>query len=165
MTLKSPASAAMRPRRLFEQQIITYQPNTVLLPTGTELTRDDIALINAEHFAYRTSLGNNKLALFYVGRIGIFLLIGIAIWSYIFFCNERIVRNPMRGLALTTLMLLCQCLAVFFGRGYPQLMLAISTLPVLMAATVSGHCLRPAIRACDGWIRRPAHPPQPRPRR
>ncbi len=119
-----------------EQQIITYQPNTVLLPTGTELTRDDIALINAEHFAYRTSLGNNKLALFYVGRIGIFLLIGIAIWSYIFFCNERIVRNPMRGLALTTLMLLCQCLAVFFGRGYPQLMLAISTLPVLMAATV-----------------------------
>jgi cyclic-di-AMP phosphodiesterase PgpH len=119
-----------------EKQIITYQPNTVLFPAGSELTRDDVALIQSERRAYLNSLTPGKATLVLVSRLGLILLVGIAVWTYIFYYNDKIVRNPMRGLAITTLLLLCQFLAVGLGRAYPQVLAAMTTLPVLMAATV-----------------------------
>jgi cyclic-di-AMP phosphodiesterase PgpH len=118
------------------RQVMTYQPDSVLFATGKELTRDDIALIHSEQRAYTESLTDGQSLLVLIGRLGLILMVGVAVWMYIFFCNERIVRNPMRGLAITSLLLLCQCLAVGLGRAYPQLLLAMTTLPVLMAATV-----------------------------
>ncbi len=119
-----------------DRQIIPYKADSVLFPSLTELTRDDIALIRSEQIAYLQSLTQAQRMLAHFGKLGLILLVGIAIWAYIFFCNDRIVRNPMRGLAITSLMLLCQCLAVGLGTGYPQLITAMAALPVLMAATV-----------------------------
>jgi putative nucleotidyltransferase with HDIG domain len=119
-----------------ERQILAYEPDTVLLTTGNELTRDDIALLHSEQRAYNQSLTSGQSLLVMLGRLGLILLVGVAIWTYIFFYNDKIVRNPMRGLAITSLVLLCQFMAVGFGRGYPQLLPAMTTLPVLMAATV-----------------------------
>lgn len=119
-----------------EKQIIRYEADSVLFKTGDELTRGDVLIIQNEQRAYLNSLTSSQTFLVGMGRLGLILLVGIAVWAYIFFCNERIVRNPMRGLAITSLLLLCQCLAIGLGRAYPQLLLAMTTLPVLMAATV-----------------------------
>ena len=129
--LRRDEAAAAVPR-----QVLTYQPDTVLFATGTELTRDDIALIHSGRRAYAKSLTPGQDFLVLLGRLGLILLIGVAVWTYIFYYNEKIVRNPMRGLAITLLLLLCQVLAVGLGRAYPQLIEAMTTLPVLMAATV-----------------------------
>ncbi len=119
-----------------ERQVLIYEPDTVLFATGTELTRDDIALIHSEQRAYSHSLTSGQSLLVLLGRLGLILLVGVAVWTYIFYYNDKIVRNPMRGLAITSLVLLCQFMAVGLGRGYPQLLEAMTTLPVLMAATV-----------------------------
>lgn len=118
------------------RQVVTYQPGTVLIPAGKELTRDDVALIHGERRAYVNNLTRGQALLVLLGRLGLILMVGAAVWTYIFYCNDRIVRNPMRGLAITSLLLLCQCLAVVLGRAYPQLFPAMTTLPALMAATV-----------------------------
>ena len=118
------------------KQILTYDADAVLFKTQTELTRDDLALIQAEQRAYEKSLTNGDKALAAIGVIGLIMLIGVAIWAYIFFCNAKIVKNPMRGLAITTLIILCQCLAVGLGTAYPNVLTPFATLPVLMAATI-----------------------------
>ena len=118
------------------KQIVNYEADSVLFHTQTELTRDDIALINSEQKAYLGSLTKGERALAWIGKLGLMLLVGVAIWAYIFFCNEKIVRNPMRGLAITSLILMCQCLAVGLGTAYPNVIMSMTTLPVLMAATV-----------------------------
>jgi len=117
-------------------QVIDYQPDTLLFPAGTELTRDDLALVQREQQAYAQNLTGVQSGLILMGTLGLVLLIGVAVWTYIFFYNDRIVRNPMRGLAITSLMILCQFIAVGLGQAYPQLLAAMTTLPVLMAAIV-----------------------------
>ncbi|MEZ6189717.1 MAG: HDIG domain-containing protein [Phycisphaerales bacterium] len=119
-----------------DRQVVTYQPGTVLIPSGKELTRDDVALIHGALRAYKSSLSDGATFLVLFGRLSLILMVGVAVWTYIFYCNERIVRNPMRGLAITSLLLLCQCMAVALARAYPQLFASMTTLPVLMAATV-----------------------------
>lgn len=119
-----------------QRQVVKYDANAVLFTTGTELTRDDIGLILSEQRAYARSMTQGHAFLALLGRLGLILMVGVAIWTYIFYYNERIARNPMRGLAITSLVLLCQFIAVGLGRGYPQLLPAMTTLPVLMAATV-----------------------------
>ena len=119
-----------------DRQVVTYEVDTVLFKTGKELVRSDVSLIQSEQQAYLNRLTSGQSFLVGMGRLGLILMVGVAVWSYIFFCNDRIVRNPMRGLAITSLVLLCQCLAVGLGRAYPQLLLSMTTLPVLMAATV-----------------------------
>lgn len=119
-----------------DRQVVTYQPGTVLIPAGKELTRDDVSLIHGSLRAYKNSLTRGATFLVLFGRLSLILMVGVAVWTYIFYCNERIVRNPMRGLAITSLLLLCQCMAVALARAYPQLFSSMTTLPVLMAATV-----------------------------
>jgi cyclic-di-AMP phosphodiesterase PgpH len=119
-----------------DKQVIPYLPDTVLFPTGAELTRNDLELILSERRAYVDSLTQGQTLLVLLGRLGLILLVGVAMWTYIFYYNDKIVRNPMRGLAITSLVLLCQIMATALGRAYPQLMPAMTTLPVLMAATV-----------------------------
>ncbi len=119
-----------------EKQELTYPADSVLFPTGAELTRDDIGLIQSERRAYTDSLTQGQSLLVLLGRLGLILLVGVGVWTYIFYYNDKIVRNPMRGLAITSLVLLCQFMAVALGRAYPQLLPAMTTLPVLMAATV-----------------------------
>lgn len=119
-----------------ERFVMTYEPDTVLFATGTELTRDDVALIQTERRAYAAGLTADQTFLVLFGRLCLILMVGVAVWTYIFYCNDRIVRNPMRGLAITSLLLLCQFMAVALARAYPQLFSAMTTLPALMAATV-----------------------------
>lgn len=119
-----------------DKQLVTYQPGSVLIPAGKELTRDDVSLIQSSLRAYTNSLTSGETFLVLFGRLCLILMVGVAIWTYIFYCNERIVRNPMRGLAITSLLLLCQCMAAVLARAYPQLFLAMTTMPALMAATV-----------------------------
>ncbi len=119
-----------------ERYVMAYEPDTVLFATGTELTRDDVALIQTERRAYAAGLTADQAFLALAGRLGLILMVGVAVWTYIFYCNDRIVRNPMRGLAITSLLLLCQFMAVALARAYPQLFSAMTTLPVLMAAAV-----------------------------
>jgi len=117
-------------------QVMSYPPDSLLFATGAELTRDDLALVQREQQAYTQSLTGTQTTLIFIGKLGLVLLLGIAIWTYIFFYNDKIVRNPMRGLAITTLLILCQFMAVGLGQAYPQLLVAMTTLPVLMTAIV-----------------------------
>ncbi len=119
-----------------EPQIIEYPRDFVLVPTGAELSPDHLALIQHEATAYIDQLTTAQSVLVLIGKLGLILLVGVAVWTYIFFYNHRIVRNPMRGLAITALLLLCQLIAIALGRSAPQLLPAMATLPALMAAAV-----------------------------
>ncbi|MFW6032318.1 MAG: HD family phosphohydrolase, partial [Phycisphaeraceae bacterium] len=48
--------------------------------------------------------------------------------------NERIVRNPMRGLAITLLLLLCQGLAAGLTRLHPDFLYVTAIFPILLAS-------------------------------
>ncbi len=115
---------------------ISYKPNEILIPANRKLTALDIELIKAENKQFLTQQSAANRALKDIGSIGIILLIGIGFWSYIFAFNEKIVRNPMRGLAITALLLICQAIAVALTQMQLSLIYVSAILPTLMATII-----------------------------
>ena len=115
---------------------IKYKPNEILIPANKELTAHDLELIKAEHREFITHQTTANKSLKRIGLIGIVLMIGIGYWSYIFAYNEKIVRNPMRGLAITALLLLCQAIAVALTQMQVSLLYVSAVIPTLMATII-----------------------------
>jgi putative nucleotidyltransferase with HDIG domain len=113
-----------------------YRPNTVLIPSGTKLNDAHIELLHKEHEAYLTYLGPQRELLMWVARFGIMALIGTAIWAYILAFNRTISRNPVRGVALTALVLACQAGAVYATEYKPEFMFGVATFPTLLVAMI-----------------------------
>ena len=128
--------------------------NEILIPAGQILTEDDRSLIDQEQEAYlgnytadqMSYLPEDQIALLKeritsiniarVSTFGMFLLIATCVWVYIYTYNRRIVTNPMRGFALTTLLLLCQFLAIFSTRLWAEGVYATATFPALFATII-----------------------------
>lgn len=113
---------------------VTYGANEVLVPAGNELVPEDLELIEREQRAYQQQQSAAMRAFVLAGRAGMILLVAAGIWVYIFAYNYKIVRNPMRGLAITVLLLLCQFLAVGMTRLHPEFLYATAIFPTLVAA-------------------------------
>mgnify|MGYP005844417485 CR=1 FL=1 len=116
--------------------ISTVKRGQVLAEAGDLLTKPQIDLIVAERVAYRASLGPALQWAHWGGTIGMFMVLSVGLWVYLVAYNERISQNPMRGLAITALMLLCQLLAVFLMELGPKYAWFGAMLPTLMAGMI-----------------------------
>ncbi|MDX1682322.1 MAG: hypothetical protein R3336_04290, partial [Phycisphaeraceae bacterium] len=116
---------------------ITYQPGEVVVSAGHALSRLDRQVIHEEQRAYWEALHPSVQIAKMASRYGLLALIAIALWSYLRSYADRVVTNPMRGLAITSLILLCQGLSVMGAITLPTTYLLPSiVLPTLLVAIV-----------------------------
>lgn len=126
-----------------EPATLTYTPDTVMIKSGTSLKSQDIHLLELENKAYRDTLKKQTLVgvlsvslAMLLGRFGMLLVVSLAMWVYIIGFSRRIAVNPMRGLALTVLVLGCQALAVFGVINLPQYLYAAAVIPTLVVTMI-----------------------------
>jgi hypothetical protein len=114
----------------------TFLKDTVLVPAETRLEERHVALLENEFAAYKNQ---RPMIAMVISRLGLLTAIGLlatGVWLFIFQTTPRIPRNPMRGLAVTALMLLCQAMAVIFEGMAPNLTFGAVAFPTLLVAFV-----------------------------
>ena len=114
----------------------THNADEVLIPAGKQITEADLELLAAERDAFQAQRTELDRWLPRVGLIGMMIILAVGLWAYVFHYNQKIARNPMRGMALTALLLICQGLAVGLTRVYPQTLYMTALLPTLLIAIV-----------------------------
>jgi putative nucleotidyltransferase with HDIG domain len=126
-----------------EPATLTYATDSVMIKAGTTLKSQDIHLLELENKAYRDNLKKQKLVgmlsislAMLIGRFGLLLVVSLAMWVYIIGFSRRIAVNPMRGLALTVLVLGCQALAIAGAINFPQYLFATTVYPTLIVAMI-----------------------------
>ncbi|MEE9211270.1 MAG: HDIG domain-containing metalloprotein [Phycisphaeraceae bacterium] len=127
---KQTAFDGVTPRR------IPYQTNEVLAAAGTKLNATTRGVILREHEAFEEQLTTAKRWLPYTGQLGFIGVLAIGLWVYIAAYSHRIMQNPMRGLAITALLLSSQALAVGTTQLEGGLVYLTATFPTLLAALV-----------------------------
>ncbi|MEM6458930.1 MAG: HDIG domain-containing metalloprotein [Planctomycetota bacterium] len=115
---------------------VTYRPDDVLVRSGSRLTADDLELLGAEQAALTAQRPATRLGLRWLGAAGLMVLLGLGVWAYVFAYNRQIRRNPMRGLALTGMLLLCQGIAVALTGVWPQIALGAVAFATLLGAVI-----------------------------
>ncbi|MEO1236230.1 MAG: HDIG domain-containing metalloprotein [Planctomycetota bacterium] len=123
-------------RAATEPVTVTYRPDQILVASGQRLTADDLQLIEAEREAYELRQPPHRWWLSWLGATGLMLMLAIGVWAYVFAYSPKIKRNPMRGLALTGMLLLCQATAVLLVGVWPQMALGGVAFSVLLGAMV-----------------------------
>lgn len=114
----------------------TYYTDRAMIKAGSKLSASDLELLEVEQREYLTSLGSYRYWLRAPGYVGAVLLIALGLWSYILAYNTRVAHNPIRGMALTILLLICQTVAVLCATLTPQYILPAATAPTLLAVIV-----------------------------
>lgn len=113
-----------------------FEANQVVVSAGTSLTEAEVDLLNQMHAAERDTLGPANLWLSRAGMFTTLLLIIGGAWVYIFAYNDRIPRNPLRGLIITILLTGCQGAAVLSCQIWPQFTALNVTFYTLLTAMV-----------------------------
>ncbi|QDU72137.1 HD family phosphohydrolase [Mucisphaera calidilacus] len=125
-------------------QIDTYASQQVLVPASTRLTEAHITLIEHERAQYKLHLPIWAAWLRVLGVMGVSTFIAGCLWFYAYSFQDRIRRNPTRGLALIGLILLCQLMpavALRFNAGGNTLIIATGfavSLSAIILALVYG---------------------------
>lgn len=114
----------------------TYYTDRAMVKAGSKLTASDLELLKAEHQHFLESLGARRYWLRMPAYIGSVLLIAMGLWSYILAYNVRVAQNPIRGLALSLLLVICQGVAVVCAVLTPQYVLPAATAPTLLTVIV-----------------------------
>ncbi len=83
-----------------------YEPDQVMVPAGVVLDEDNYRLLQKENLAYEASLEGSHWFVYRLGPLFEVLLIGIALAASVSYLRPRVGQNPMRGLALTALLVL-----------------------------------------------------------
>jgi len=131
-----------------------FPKGEAFIPAGTKITTEHMELLEAERQAYRQWLKMplNQRAegdpgrdipllaqrplLTDLGLFAVMTLIGVGLWIYIFRYYPRIARNPMRGMAVTALTLLCLSIAVIGAELIPTTTYGFASLASLLAVMV-----------------------------
>ena len=114
----------------------TYLANQVLVAAGDVITTEQLDRLKAEHAQYLKGRSASQRWLPRAGLFGLCLMIAVGMWAYFFVYAPRIVRNPMRGLAITALLLLCLSASVWTATFKPEFLALALTFPPLFAAVV-----------------------------
>lgn len=114
----------------------SYKHDDVLVRAGDRVTEFDLEVLREERDAYLANLTPLNYWMRHGANIAIILLIAISLWVYLATYYPRVTGNPMRGLALVSLLLLCQSVAVFLSSVRPDFLFGTATFPCLVAATV-----------------------------
>lgn len=114
----------------------TYHRGAVLFEPGVTVGTDELALIAAENAAYREKTPAFQSWISWLGTVGLVLIIGLGVWVYVFSYGLKVRRNPMRGFALTGLLLLCQGSAVLLVTVWPEIAIGGVTFATLFGAVI-----------------------------
>lgn len=113
-----------------------FKAGQVLVAAGSELKPRDLQILEAElaqHLIEQPALND---ALRRVGTIGSVLIIAIALWLYLWAYKPRVIENPMRGLALTTVLTLGLGAAIGLYSINPAYLYFSATLPTLVVVAI-----------------------------
>ena len=113
-----------------------FEAGEVLVEAGAELGGAEIDLLEAERRAYFNGIATWKLTLDRLGVYGTVGLLALGIWGYLLGYYRRVAENPMRGLAVTALMVLAVGIAVSVVRFEPQLLYGAAGFTGLLAAMI-----------------------------
>lgn len=116
--------------------IIEYRTDQVIVGSGTRLSLDDRKLIAYERSQWEAARTPIEKLLAWLGLVGLMGLLAAGIWGYIFAYNPRVRRNPMRGFALTVLLLSCQFVAVLLAGAWPAAALGCVVFAALSGAMI-----------------------------
>lgn len=130
VTRREAAAAAVKP------SMESFAANQILVEPGTHLTTRDVQKLEAERKTFLDSQPASHRLLHIIGTVGSVLIIGIAIWLYLRAYKPRIIENPMRGLALVTMLILGQGLAIGLTSLNPSYLFITATLPTLMVVAI-----------------------------
>lgn len=113
-----------------------YLAGQVLVPAGKQLDASDIGRIRAEQRAYRQALPTWQRWLGVAGIAGLVGLITGSIGVVVMALRRRIAENPMRGLAMTALLLATLAMAWLIEPTGPGLSPAAAVLGAMLAAVI-----------------------------
>lgn len=115
-------AARIAAREAVEPRTRSIQAGSVLVPAGVALQEAQIDLLEAEQEAYESSVAAWKRTVDRLGHFGMVGLVVLGLWGYLLGYYRRVAENPMRGLAVTALMLLAVGIAVSVARFEAQLL-------------------------------------------
>ena len=108
----------------------------VLANPGDKVTQTLLDTLKAEQAQYLNSRTAVQRWLPRAAMLGLMAIAAGGLWVYFFAYCPRLTRNPMRGLAITALMLLCLAASVTSSLIWPDTVIGSLTFPTLFAATV-----------------------------
>ncbi|MGB0767410.1 MAG: HDIG domain-containing metalloprotein, partial [Phycisphaeraceae bacterium] len=123
-------------RQAVPDRIEPRNAGVVLAQPGDNVTPALKNTIEAEEQAYLATRSPMQRWLPRAAMLGLMMIVGAGLWVYFFAYCPRLVHNPMRGIVMTTLMLLCLAASVSSSLVWPDFIIGSLTFPVLFAATV-----------------------------
>ena len=112
------------------------RPGDLLVPAGTRLGSTELRLLDAEQAAFDAQRTLGQKVAEPLGVIGLAGLLGLIPWLYLFQGSSRIVRNPVRGLTLTLLLLFGQAVSVLLAGVWPQALYGAGTFGTLLVVMI-----------------------------
>jgi len=113
-----------------------YDSDDVLISAGEKMNAFDLEVINQERLAYLAQCGPGRIFLRKLGAVGMIVVLAVGLWLYLLAEQPRIMINRMRGLALVSLLLLAQLLAVSLSEVPHGFLYATATFPTLLVVSV-----------------------------
>ncbi len=127
-----------------------FSAQEVLIKAGKTLTDFDVRALVEEQRAYHAGQTALETWLRQCSLAGLILVLGVGLWLYIYHYNVRIALNPMRGLALTGLILLCQGLALLLADFWPGYAVAAAAFATLLATIILAIAYDPRLAVTGG---------------
>lgn len=113
-----------------------YERDQVIVPAGATVDEDSFGLLVREQRAYEGELGVLHLLGLRLGPVALIVLVALALAAAAWTMRPRIGQNPMRGLALTALLLLTLGLAALLEVWMPGMASAAPIAPAILAAMI-----------------------------
>ncbi len=132
-------TTAARQRAAYDSAPIIQEPFTrgqLLVPADVRLTEDQFRLLEAERAAFNAQRSTWELVLSRGALAGLLAMLFGGIWLYLFVVKSRVATNPMRGLAVSTLLLLGQALAVIAEGLWPAAPIGGVVFPTVLVTVV-----------------------------
>ena len=114
----------------------TYKAGEVIVPAGEPLTDDRAALLRVERERYRATFSPMVRWLVWAGPAVMVLLVTLGIAATVLAIRPRVAENPMRGLAMTGLLLGTLALAWGLNPAAPYITVGVAVGAAMLAAVI-----------------------------
>lgn len=115
-----------------------FKEHDNLIPAGKILDSRDVKILHLEQEAYQAAVIQPRMIFIqHAGRVGVVALLALFLWLYILAVNPRVGQNPMRGLALTGLLVSTLAFVTFVSVTFPPRLLYLTAIfPTLLCAII-----------------------------
>ncbi len=117
-------------------RIESREAGVVIAQPGQKASQALLDEVLAEEAAYLDARSPVERWAGRAAMLAVMSIVAGGMWVYFFAYCPRLVRNPMRGVAITALLLLCLGASVYSSLLWPDFIIGSLTFPTLFAATV-----------------------------